>query len=76
MKQENEKFLSPDYPYIIVSELTPSVVREALEAYAVEKEDAFWLKKMYHLATEWNIDDFNALIKRQQELEKDEDEED
>ena len=31
---------------------------------------------MYHLATEWNIDDFNALIKRQQELEKDEDEED
>jgi len=41
MEKNKENFLEPGYPYIIVRELTPLVIREALEAFAVDKEDAF-----------------------------------
>lgn len=48
MEENNLNFIEPTYPSIIVRELTPSVIREALEAYAVDKEDAYWLK-LYHI---------------------------
>ena len=39
MEKNQENFIKPGYPY----ELTPLVIREALEAFAVDQEDAFWL---------------------------------
>ncbi len=47
MDDRNQKFLEPFYPFIIVQELTPVVIKEALEAFIIEKEDSFWFK-LYH----------------------------
>ena len=41
MEKNKENFIEPGYPCIIVYELTPLVIRKALEAFAVNKEDAF-----------------------------------
>lgn len=74
MKKNKENFMGPGYPYIIVQELSPSVIREALEAFAVDQEDAFWLK-LYHLTVEWNINDLNTILDRYKKKEEEEDEE-
>ncbi len=44
MEKNKKNFIEPGYPSIIVHELRPLVIREALEAFAVDKEEAFWLK--------------------------------
>jgi hypothetical protein len=75
MEKSKENFLKPGYPCIIVRELTTLVIREALEAFVVDKEDAFWLK-FYHLTVEWNINDLNTILDRQKKRLKDEEEED
>jgi hypothetical protein len=46
MENNKENFLEPEYTFIIVRELTPLVIRETLEAFSVDKENAFWLN--YH----------------------------
>ncbi len=43
MKKDNENFLRLYDPYLIVSELTSAFIREALEAFVVERDDTFWL---------------------------------
>jgi hypothetical protein len=68
MEENNLNFIEPRYPSIIVRELTPSVIREALEAFAVEKEDAYWLK-LYHLPVEFTINDLNTILDRQKKKE-------
>jgi hypothetical protein len=68
MEKNKVNFIEPTYPSIIVRELTPSVIREALEAYAVEKEDAYWLK-LYHLPVEFTINDLNTILDRQKKKE-------
>jgi hypothetical protein len=75
MEKNKENFLKPGYLYIIVRELTPLVIREALEAFAVDKEDAFWLK-LYHLTIEWNINDLNTILDRHKKRLKDKEEKD
>ena len=71
MKNNKENFIEPGYPSIIVRELTLLVIREALEAFAADKEDAFWLK-LYHLTIEWNINDLNTILDRQKKRLKNE----
>jgi hypothetical protein len=61
METEKQNFFEPGYPYIIVRELTPSVIRAALEAAAVE--DAFWLK-LYHATLEMDSNDINTILER------------
>jgi hypothetical protein len=68
MEENNLNFIEPTYPSIIVRELTPSVIREALEAFALEKEDAYWLK-LYHLPVEFTINDLNTILDRQKKKE-------
>ena len=75
MEKNKQNFIEPGYPCIIVNELTPVVIREALEAFAVEQEDAFWLK-LYHLTVEWNINDLNTILERHKKRLKEEEEED
>ena len=75
IEKNKKNCIEPGYPYIIVHELTPLVIREALEAFAVDKEDAFWLK-LYHLTVEWNINDLNTILDRHKKRLKDEEEED
>ena len=75
MEKNNENFIEPGANYIIVRELTSAVIREALEAYVAEKEDAFWLK-WHHLTVEWNINDLNTVLDRQEKRLKAEEDED
>ena len=44
MDERNQRFLEPVYPFIIVRELTPAVIKEAIEAFIIEEEDGFWFK--------------------------------
>lgn len=59
-EKNKENFLEPGYPCLIVRELTPLVIREALEAFVVDREDAFWLKIVPF--DSWNINDLNTIL--------------
>lgn len=39
MAKRKQKFLEPLDPFIIVQELTPAVIKEAIEAFLIEEED-------------------------------------
>jgi hypothetical protein len=72
MQDKNTKFISPINPCIMVNELIPSVVREAIEAFLNETDDGFWLK-LYALTEELTVSDLDNLFdrrtKRQAEIE-------
>ena len=56
-------FIQPDYPCIIVRELTIEVIKETLEAYLKEEKNRFWLK-LYHVIPFLTINDLQFLIDR------------
>lgn len=41
MDEKKQRFLEPRYPFIIVRELTAAVIKEAIEAFIIEKRDNF-----------------------------------
>ena len=47
MKAENENFMRPGENFIIVQELTPEVIEEAVKAF-VEEREVYWLK-LFHV---------------------------
>ena len=74
MEKDKKKFVEPDCPPIIVSELTPEVIREALEAYATDIEDSYWIK-VYQAPLYQTIDDLNTILDREKKRDKEEKEE-
>ena len=77
MDERNQRFLEPLYPFIIVRELTPAVIKEALEAFIIQKEDGFWFK-LYYSIPSFTIDDLNLIIdchKKEMQAEEGEDKE-
>ena len=75
MDERNQRFLEPVYPFIIVRELTPAVIKEAIEAFIIEEEDGFWFK-FYSLIPSFTIDDLNLIIDRYKKEMQAEEEED
>ena len=75
MDERKQKFLEPHYPFIIVQELTPAVIKEALEAFLIEEEDGFWFK-LYDSIPSFTIDELNLIIDRQKKEMQAEEEED
>ena len=75
MKEKKRNFLEPVYPFIIVRELTPVVIQEAIEAFIIEREDGFWFK-LYYSIPFLTIDDLNLIIDRHKKEIQDESEED
>jgi len=63
MDKRNQRFLEPLYPFIIVRELTPAIIKEAFKAFIIEKEDDFWFK-LYYSIPSFTIDDLNLIIDR------------
>ena len=63
MKEEKSEFLSPGYPYIIVSKLTDDIIRAAIESFINTKDDLYWLKS-YHVIPTLEIEDLNELLYR------------
>ena len=75
MDERKQRFLEPLYPFIIVRELTPAVVKEALEAFLIEEENGFWFK-LYDSIPSFTIDDLNLIIDRSKKEMQAEEEED
>ena len=63
LDERNQKFLEPFYPCIIVRELTPAIIEEALEVFLIETEDGYWFK-FYALIHSLTIDDLNLIRDR------------
>ena len=64
LKEEKSEFLSPGYPYIIVSKLTNDILRAAIESFINTKDDSYWLK-LYHVILSLEIEDLNEILDRQ-----------
>ena len=58
MERDKTNFVEPTFLIIFVRELKLEIIAEALEAYASDEEDAFWLK-FYYLLAEFTIEDLN-----------------
>ena len=75
MDERKQTFLEPMYPFIIVQELTSTVIKEAIEAFIIEEEDGFWFK-LYYSIPYLTIDDLNLIINRHKKEMQAEEEED
>ena len=75
MDERNQRFLEPVYPFLIVRELTPAVIKEAIEAFLIEEEDGFWFK-LYDSIPSFTIDDLNLILDRRKKEMQAEEEED
>ncbi len=72
MDKFKQNFVEPDYPVIIVRELTAEVIKEAIEAFLSEQEDGFWFKLYYSMPL-MTINDLNSVIDRhEKEMEAEE----
>ena len=58
---EKDNFLPPTELIIIIKELTKEIIEEAIQALVEAKENAYWLK-LYHTATELDINHLNAAL--------------
>ena len=74
MEKNKQNFLEPLYPFVIVRELTPAVIKEAIQAFIIEEEDDFWFK-LYYSIPYLTIEDLNLIIDRHnKEMEAEEEE--
>ena len=64
-ESEESKFLPPQYPYIIVSELTGEIIKTAIEEFIRAEEDSYWLK-LYHVTPTLNIEDIHEILDRKE----------
>lgn len=69
MGREKSSFLSPDYPYLIVTELTDDIIQAAIEAFIYPQdsddvdEELFWLK-LYNIMPSLTMEDLKELEER------------
>jgi hypothetical protein len=83
MNEKGQNYYGPEYPFIIVKQITKEVIEEAISAYA-EQDNGYWLQ-MYHFAGSENyikqpiFDELKAQsierIKKREELLKQYDDE-
>ena len=68
MEREKKTFQEPSFAFIIVRELTPIVIREALEEFLLEEKNGFWVK-LHHIMANLTENEVNELInKRKNDL--------
>nr|WAK84895.1 hypothetical protein [Amicula sp. isolate GU52X-4 cfCalB7] len=79
MERKKQKFVEPQDPSIIVQELTPAVIKEAIEAYLTDENSEdydsadYWFKSYYannHLTRR----DLDLIINRRRKSQAEEDE--
>ena len=70
MEKENNAFLLPNYPCIIVSKLTDDIIRAAIESFINSDDEVRWLK-LYHIIPQLNIQEIDEILyrKKQEEIE-------
>lgn len=72
MEGEKSDFLSPGYPYIIVSKLTDDIIKASIQSLINTKNDSYWLK-LYHITSFLEIEEINEILyrKKQKSMELD-----
>ena len=72
MEKENNAFLLPDYPCIIVSKLINDIIRAAIESFINSDDEVRWLK-LYHIIPKLNIQEIDEILyrKKQEAIELD-----
>ncbi len=70
MEKENNAFLLPDYPCIIVSKLTDDIIRAAIESLINSDDEVRWLK-LYHIIPKLDIQEIDEILyrKKQESIE-------
>ena len=75
MEKENNAFLLPDYPCIIVSKLTDNIIRAAIESFInpkdfPEDDELRWLK-FYHVIPKLTQEEIDEILyrKKQEEIQ-------
>lgn len=70
MEKSESEFLSPSYPYILVSKLTDEIIEAAIQSFIDTDDDSYWLK-LYHIPATLNIEDINEILyrKKQENME-------
>ena len=63
MEKKKMEFLSPNYPFIIVSKLTDDTRRAAIESFINSDDEVRWLK-LYHLTAKLNIEEIDEILYR------------
>ena len=69
MEKKKMEFLSPNYPFIIVSKLIDDTIRAAIESFINPQdpidphEELYWLK-LYHLTAKLNIEEIDEILYR------------
>ena len=72
MERKKKNFIEANYPSIVVKELTPLVMKEALESFFAQEENGFWFK-LYYSTPYLTINDLDFIINRHyKEIETDE----
>ena len=72
MERENNAFLLPYYPCIIVSKLTDDIIRAAIESFINSDNEVRWLR-LYHIIPTLNTQEINEILyrKKQEDIELD-----
>jgi hypothetical protein len=66
MEKSESGFLTPGYPYIIVSKLTDEIIKTAIQSFIDTEDDSYWLK-LYHLTAVLEIEDINEILYRKKQ---------
>jgi hypothetical protein len=66
MEKSESGFLSPGYPYIIVSKLTDEIIDAAIQSFIDTEDDSYWLK-LYHTTATLTIEDINEILYRKKQ---------
>ena len=71
MEKSESGFLTPGYPYIIVSKLTDEIIKTTIQSFIETEDDSYWLK-LYHLTALLDIEDINEILyrKKQESIER------
>lgn len=69
MKKDEHTFLEPDYPSIIVSQLTDEIIKTAIQAYIEEDDNVYWLK-LYHLIPKLGMEEIDEILNRKHKEER------
>ena len=72
LERRKKSFVEARFPFLIVQQLTPDVIREIIEAFLMEDEDGFWFK-LYSSNQYLTTDDLDFVIDREKkQIEADE----
>ena len=66
MEKEKSAFLSPRYPYIIVSKLTDDIIKACIQSLINTENDSYWLK-LYHITSLLEIEEINDILHRKKQ---------